>query len=71
VHCDAADVLALHLDLARVHTAADLQTERRRAVTIALAHRTARAGPSKVARKPSPSVLISRPRKRSISRRTT
>ena len=34
------------------------------------AQRTARAGPSKVARKPSPAVSISRPRKRASSRRT-
>ena len=38
---------------------------------IALAQRTARAGPSKVANRPSPVVSISRPRKRSSSRRST
>ena len=42
----------------------------RRASMMAPAQRTARAGPSKVARNPSPSVLISRPRKRPISPRT-
>ena len=38
---------------------------------IAQAHSIARAGPSKVARKPSPSVLISRPRNRSSWRRVS
>src|SRR5262245_29466796 len=37
---------------------------------MATAQRIARAGPSKVARKPSPAVSISRPRNRSSSRRT-
>src|SRR5438552_10313625 len=38
---------------------------------MAQAQRMARAGPSKVARKPSPVVLTSRPRKRVSSRRTS
>ena len=43
---------------------------RRASSRITSAQRIARAGPSKVARKPSPTVLISRPRKRSSARRT-
>ena len=38
---------------------------------VAWAHRTARAGPSNVARKPSPMVLTSRPRYRARCARTT
>ena len=38
---------------------------------MACAQRTARAGPSKVARKPSPIVLTSRPRNRAIWLRTS
>ncbi len=41
----------------------------RTALTIAEAHRIARAGPSKLAKSPSPAVSISRPRPRSTSRR--
>ena len=41
------------------------------ASTISLAQRTARAGPSKVARKPSPIVLTSVPRQRASASRTT
>ena len=60
------------LDLAGVDAGADLEPERPNArPPIALAQRTARAGPSNVARKPSPAVSTSRPRKRSSSARTS
>ena len=68
---DAADLRAVELALAGVDAR---RGSRRRAAgrhrRIASAQRTARAGPSKVARKPSPAVSTSRPRKRSSSRRT-
>ena len=41
------------------------------ASTIDVAHRTARAGPSNVAKKPSPAVSTSTPRNRAICPRTT
>ena len=52
---DALDARLGELDLARVQPGADLEAERReRASRIAHAQRTARAGPSNVARNPSP-----------------
>ena len=49
-----------HLDLAGVEAGTDLDPEARTASTIACAHCTPRAGPSNVARNPSPVVSISR-----------
>ena len=54
VHGDAADVGAQQLDLAGVAAGAHLEAERLHRLADRLAHFTARAGPSKVARKPSP-----------------
>ena len=71
VHGDAAELVADHLALARVQPGADSMPSRRTSSRTARAQRTARAGPSKAARKPSPAVSISRPRKRSSSRRTS
>ena len=48
-----------------VHAGADVEPEPANGSTAASAQRIARAGPSKLARKPSPAVSISRPRKRS------
>ena len=58
VHRHSGDVVTLQLHLAGVQTGAHLRPERPRApVRSHRAHRTARAGPSKVARKSSPRVL--------------
>ena len=66
----AARLAADDRDLAGVEAGAHAQPEvGRRAGSIAAAARTAFAAPSKSARKPSPSVAISRPRKRSITAR--
>ena len=61
VDSDPRDVVAAHLALASVQAGADLDPQGP-APAIARAHSMPRAGPSKVARKPSPVVLISRPR---------
>ena len=63
VHRDARDLSVLELHF----PCADPPGRRCRATpppSISDAHRTARAGPSKIARKPSPVVAISRPRAR-------
>ena len=62
VHCDPAHVVTAELDLARVYSGANLNTERRGASRIAHAHSTPRAGPSKVASTPSPVGFTLRPR---------
>ena len=63
VHRDAGDVVAAQLDLAGVEAGAHLETHRAdRVAQRRCAQRIARPGPSKVARKPSPSVFTSRPR---------
>ena len=51
---DAADIVTHHLDLAGVHASANFEIERPHHPTISWAQRTARAGPSNSARKPSP-----------------
>ena len=59
------ELVAGDLALAGVQAGADLEPEPRDGVrSSACAQRIARAGPSKVARKPSPAVSTSRPRKR-------
>ena len=64
-----ADLAVDELALAGVEAGAHLEAElAARASTIAQAQRMARAGPSKAAKKPSPAVSISRPRKRASSR---
>ncbi len=67
------DVVADQLDLARMQTAADLQPELRSGARPGSPSRneSPRAGPSNVARNPSPIVLTARPRKRESSRPTT
>jgi hypothetical protein len=62
---DAADAPIQHLDLTGVKAGWISIPSVRTASASSVAHRTARAGPSKVARKPSPVVWISLPRKRS------
>ena len=63
VHGDAGELVADDLALAGVDACADLEPElRARRRPIARAQRIARAGPSKLARNPSPAVSISRPR---------
>ncbi len=62
VHGDPGDVVAGQLDLARVEAGAHLEADRAHRVAQLAAQRIARPGPSKVARKPSPSVFTSRPR---------
>ena len=71
-HGDAADLPVDRLDLAGVHARADLDAERRdRRRRSPSAQRTARAGPSNVAKNPSPAVSTSVPRNRPSSARTT
>jgi hypothetical protein len=62
VHGDPADVVAVDLELARMQPDPDIDPERVDVRADPLAQRIARAGPSKVARNPSPVVRISRPR---------
>ena len=69
-HAEAGDVIALDRDLAGVQSRPYLDPERTDSAAIAVAQRTPRAGPSNVARNPSPIVLISRPRYRAICERT-
>jgi hypothetical protein len=57
VHRDPADVVAEQLDLAGVQANPNLQTVLGSSTRMAWAARMARAGPSKVARNPSPVVL--------------
>src|SRR4051794_36101364 len=54
VNGDPLDVIALDLDLPGVHPAPDLKVEGPNSLHMLVAQRTARAGPSKVARNPSP-----------------
>ncbi len=66
------DLALDELALARVDAGADLEAELADAVDDrAGAQRIARAGPSNVAKKPSPAVSSSSPRKRTSSPRTT
>ena len=67
---DALHFVRGNFDLAGMQGAADLQAERLNRLGDACAQRTARAGPSKVARNPSPSDFTSLPRERASSRRT-
>ncbi len=64
---NTANIVALDLDLAGMKPLRTTMPSGRTRSMIAEAQRTARAGPSKVARKPSPKVLTSRPRKRASS----
>lgn len=63
---DASNLGIDHLDLARMHTGANLKTEAPDFSDASIALRAAAAGPSKVAKNPSPAVLISRPPLRSM-----
>ena len=71
-HGEPCDVIAFErLDLAGVQAPARTSSPTARtAPPIACAHRTPRAGPSNVAKNPSPAVLISVPRNRPMSART-
>ena len=70
VDANASDVITNGLDLTGVKPGADLQSPAFRIPSrMAHPHRMARAGPSNVARKPSPVVFTSLPLKRSSSRR--
>jgi hypothetical protein len=62
VYGDPAQLAVRKLAFAGMHASADIKPIPRRASTTAKPHRTARAGPSKDARKPSPAVSTSRPR---------
>ena len=62
LHRHPRDVIAQHLALAGVHAGTDLYPEGPAPSDDRLGASDARAGPSKVARKPSPVVLISGPR---------
>ena len=66
---DAADVATAQLDLTRVQPTRTWMPIARTASQMAQAQRTARPGPSKAAKNPSPVIWISRPRKRSSSAR--
>jgi len=61
---DPRNIAVLDVDLSGMAPAAHLNAERANLLDDGRGARTARAGPSKVARKPSPKVLTSRPRKR-------
>jgi len=63
VHGYAANIVTADLDFAGVQTDANVKCKSEAASRIAHAQRIARAGPSKVARKPSPVAFTSRPRK--------
>ena len=66
------DLALVELALARVCTPARSSSPIPRTLsTTACAQRIARAGPSKVAKKPSPAVSFSSPRNRASSRRTS
>ena len=68
---DAGDGVADNLALTRVESGARTSMPSGSTASwMARAQRMARAGPSNVARKPSPAVLTSRPRKRASSFRT-
>jgi hypothetical protein len=67
---DPAHVFTHDLAFSRVEACSDLEPQRLDATRYGQAQRIARAGPSKAAKKQSPAVLIARPRKRPISRRT-
>jgi hypothetical protein len=70
VNRNSCDLVAERLALAGVQTCSDDDSEARGAESrIASAQRMARAGPSNAAKKPSPAVSISRPRKRVTSQR--
>src|SRR5262249_47408484 len=66
---DAADVATAQLDLTRAQPTRTWRPIARTAPQMARAQRTARPGPSKAAKTPSPVIWISRPRKRSSSAR--
>ena len=61
---DSGDFAVGEFALAGVQAGADVEADLRRVSTIAQAQRIARAGPSKEAKKPSPAVSTSWPRKR-------
>jgi hypothetical protein len=71
VHADPTDVVTANLALAGVQPGTHLDAERLHRVAIAMTQRIARCGPSNIARKPSPDVFTSRPRKRASCDRTT
>jgi hypothetical protein len=61
VHRHPGDLVSKELAFAGVHARSDLEAERPTPLTAADAQRIARAGPSNVARNPSPAVSTSRP----------
>jgi hypothetical protein len=67
VHSDASHVVAFNYALTSVNTAADRQSQTANHVPDARAHLIARAGPSKVAKTPSPAVFTTRPPRRVTS----
>lgn len=69
VNRNPVHVVAGHLDLTRVHAGSNLDSQLCTARVIAQAQRTALSGRSNLARKPSPTLLISCPPKRESSRR--
>ena len=71
VHGEASDVVRQDLDLADVKPARISSPSSLTSSRMAMAQRTARAGPSNVARNPSPTTLTSFPPNRSSCRRTT
>jgi hypothetical protein len=68
---DSAHIATGQFDLAGVESDPYLQADPRTSSLIARPHRMALAGPSNVARNPSPAVSTSRPRNRASSVRTT
>ena len=70
VYRNSSDLVAHHFALPGMYPGANFKAEGTHCPEIAHAHRTARAGPSKVAKNPSPAVSISRPRNCCSSRRT-
>ena len=71
VNREAGNVIRQDLDLADVEPCTDLEPEILTSSRIAAAQRIARAGPSNVAKKPSPVTLTSAPPKRASWCRTT
>jgi hypothetical protein len=70
VHGDTAVIVTANLALTSVYTGAHVDPSRPRRFDDPRAQRIARAGPSNVAKKLSPAVLISRPRNKRSSART-
>ena len=70
MHRDPGYLATHKLALAHVQADSHLEVEVTTEFTIEQAQRIARAGPSKLAKKPSPTVFTSAPRKRTSWRRT-